>query len=552
MRWMRDRSILILALGLLVADCTTDEFTGPDIENKPPTAWIALGPPEGIVTTYKVHIFWGGWDPDGEVLFFEYLITDNESGVFDPADTTVAGGVSGWLPITVKDSPFTFTADQLADDTDFETQEPLEFRRSHTFFIRSVDDKGARSIPAYRSFTSRTLSPEVDITQPDVAPIGAARVPPFATFRWKAQDFVSNDKQIQPPDSVRWILLPTKGFGQDWDTAIAYIRNNPAAPEWSSWHDFNAPNDSGKIYVADPPLDFGDYVFAVQVKDEAGAISPVFDEKRNIRRVNVTDFRRGPKMFVTNEHIGTFHSATPTINLIERDLPEGLPLQFTWWGDASSYGARVVGYRYGWDITDLNDTAQWEVDLTPFNASFATSRPRTFFFGQHIFYVEVIDNSGFFSRVALTINVIPFTMDRNLLIVDDWIEGPSHLTGFSNTQGALPDDAEHDAFWADMARDVEGFSPSSDMVQLGGAGLQSLPIRVLANYRAVVWSTHGSHTGLRREETLFRELVRFRPPGFSQTLNTLRLYMVAGGHVLVSLQTLYSANTAFSVQSDPW
>ena len=103
MRWTRAQVALILLLGLLISDCTSDEVSGPDIENKSPTAWIALGPPEGAVTTYKVHIFWGGWDPDGAVEYFEYLISDNESGVFDPADTTAApdarfGRGTGALP----------------------------------------------------------------------------------------------------------------------------------------------------------------------------------------------------------------------------------------------------------------------------------------------------------------------------------------------------------------------------------------------------------------------------------------------------------------------
>ena len=56
-------------------------------------------------------------------------------------------------------------ADSLQDDNP--SSQKAIFTRSHTFFIRAVDEQGLRSRePAYRSFTSRTISPEVRITVP--------------------------------------------------------------------------------------------------------------------------------------------------------------------------------------------------------------------------------------------------------------------------------------------------------------------------------------------------------------------------------------------------
>jgi hypothetical protein len=122
--------------------------------------------PRGESVQLQLYLFWGGWDADGEVAYYEYVITDNEGGVFDPADTT---GADKWRTVYSHDSTFTFSADLLADssETDPENLNPVDFIRSHTFFIRAVDERGLASVkPAYRSFTARTLSPVVDILVP--------------------------------------------------------------------------------------------------------------------------------------------------------------------------------------------------------------------------------------------------------------------------------------------------------------------------------------------------------------------------------------------------
>ena len=143
--------IAVLAVAaLLAAGCADDQFVGTDRSNEPPQVWLSSAPPEGSVSEYTLHLYWGGWDPDGEISHYEWVVTNNEGGVFDPADTTGAGK---WRRVYSNDSTFTFTADLLADSsqTDPENLTPVDFVRTHTFFIRSVDDKGLASVkPAYR------------------------------------------------------------------------------------------------------------------------------------------------------------------------------------------------------------------------------------------------------------------------------------------------------------------------------------------------------------------------------------------------------------------
>ena len=105
-------------------------------------------------------------------------------------------------------------------------------------------------------------------------------------------------------------------------------------------------------------------------------------------------------------------TSSPNTPLTIIDLPAKVPMSFRFQANARSYGGVVSGYRYGWDIQDLNDPTQWDIDFTPFvtDNNSAESPPRTFGFDSHTFHVEVIDNSGYSSRLGVRVNVVPFTI----------------------------------------------------------------------------------------------------------------------------------------------
>jgi len=516
----------------VILGCSSD-IEGTRAPNQSPVVWLAVAPPEGSTTTYRVHLYWGGRDPDGEVAFYEYALADNHGGAFSPADTS---GPDAWHMVFRTDSAFVFTADEPEDSTVWDKGYfyPFPFIASHTFFVRAVDDHGACSKPAYRSFTARTLSPEVDIISPGRTGFSAASVPPVTTFSWRGSDLVDDRYESQLPDSSRFILVSTRDFGANWDATLDYIRKNPTAPEWSPWISYTAPHDSGTSWRADPPMDFGDYVFAVQVKDEAGAVSPVFTLNRNARRINVSARLTGPVLTLKSRYIPPVVNSGPQPSRISVSFPAAFPIQFTWSADASSYGGTVGGYRYGWDVEDLNNDADWEVLLTPFVGTWAASPTRLFSGGTHRFTVEVVDNSGFKSRAEVVVNFVPFTMERGVLLVDDWIENSA---GFSYTNGATPSDDEHDAFWADMLRDVDGFDAAADMYHLEGAS-RSLPIEVLGKYRTVIWNARGSFS-IDSPATLAR-YIGFVPedpsdvdPDIKVEPNLLDFFLAAGGRVLL-------------------
>ncbi|MEJ2722158.1 MAG: hypothetical protein P8181_13615, partial [bacterium] len=464
-----------------------------------------------------------------EIAYYEYAVTNNDAGTFDPADTTRA---ANWHRVYRNDSTFAFSADVPADSSDIDPDDlkPVEFRRSHTFFIRAVDQKGLASRkPAYRSFTSKTLSPVVDILVPPYDGFNPVPVSTISTFQWMGEDYVTTLDETQEPDSVRWILVPTEQFNDDWSATLEYIRANPGAPEWSDWSGYATHNK-----WTTPPLEYGPYLFAVQVMDEADAVSPVYDEARNVRRVLVTE-SSPPAITVYSQFVGAMGAAGLDAPTAIIDFPTGTPVSFRFKAGSTS-GSAISGYRYGWDILDLTDDTQWDIPFTPFASddNSAESVPRSFTEGldSHTFHVEVIDNSGFKARLGIRINLVPMTMNKSVRVVDDWVE--PYPGGFTITNGATPSDDEHDAFWAFVLDGVGGFDPLIDMIDV--AGVTEMPLNVLADYKCVIWSAPG-YLGTGDPPLLWRTIQFLDPNHPGSTLeprvNTLAMYMAAGGHVML-------------------
>jgi hypothetical protein len=531
--------LLVPVLAIFAAGCSDGTAPAP-YKNQPPTVWIEAGPPEGGVSSYRIEIRWGGWDPDGSINHYEYCITNN-NGSFDPADTT---GADRWTRTGKTSDVFVFSADVMVDSIADEVVE--EFRRSHTFFIRSVDNHGLTSPrPAYRSFTATTLSPVVDIVVPKRVGLNPANVPPVTTFRWTATDYIDDLLSSHEPDSVSWLLEPLNNHNNDWWETIGWIRNLPVdSPEWYQWMWYGA-EDGGKSWTT-LPLDFGNYMFAIRAKDEAGAITPVFDESRNMRRILVSQRTMGPFLSLRNRYLGCVGTAVCNTPLTIVDLPAGLPIDFSWEASAADYGGILAGYRYGWDVADLDDPDQWAVDWTPFvsvgpdgRATAQLPEPRVYYFGTHVFTLEVVDNSGFCSRIEIKINIVQYPMGRNLFLVDDFFEGDQAGWESSWGLGILPNDDEHDLYWLNVLENVSGFNARTDVLEVYTG--EVIPLTRLADYKSLIWNVHGHVDQIRAYPVLY-DLISFRPQegcsggGGKVKTNIISLFMAAGGHLLLSGQ----------------
>ena len=63
--------------------------------------------------------------------------------------------------------------------------------------------------------------------------------------------------------------------------------------------------------------------------------------------------------------------------------------------DFTAYGGVLAGYRYGWDIIDLNDPDQWSIEFTPFISGPPFPLPtRAFAAGTHVLHYQLANSDG--------------------------------------------------------------------------------------------------------------------------------------------------------------
>lgn len=524
MRTILVGSALALALGFL-ASCTEDSYLGDLVSNRPPDTWLASGPPDSSVTGIVVHFYWGAFDPDGTVDHFEILITDNGPGGVSPEDTT---GPGKWSSLLVTDTSFVVRADQ------YETQLPEghRFSRSHTIFVRAVDAQGlADPTPAYRSFTAKTLAPEVRILTPEnPRPQDVHYLPNYVTFEWEATD----EGGAEPADSVRYGLFRS---GEDTplslDHLIDTLHTLMDAPAWSPWIYYDAPGDSGRKVrleaLSYPPTAY--YAFAVQAKDVAWAVTPTLDLYRNVRRIATKPPSR-PLLYISERFIGTVRFYGTGQKPAVLSLPAGFVLNFTWKADTSADGMSVRGYRYGWDIVDPEDPEEWPVALDP---TLTRAPPIVWNFGQHLLMVEIRDSGGGITIGRIQVNIVPFLMDRPVLWVDDAKDSP-----YSSSEQMKPlafNDEEHDAEWIKVLEKVRGFSAERDQYDVSKNAFLVPPMELIARYQNIVWNTGGAKSDTRSGTDALPRLIVFVPDckgGQAVEVNSLAAYLSKGGHLWLS------------------
>jgi hypothetical protein len=523
---LRLRAVAVLALSIifgLLFGCSEDVYLGTRKANIPPEVWLSSGPVEGTTTGYKVHFYWGGWDPDGEIAYFEFVIVDGSPIGFNRQDTT---GLDKWTQTNAYDSTFSVTADDSSETVIINNNPYTRYDRTHTFFLRGVDAEGVRSAAQYRSFTAWTLAPTVIIESPgDNAVLGRV-----ITFSWTGRDPIDEPLNTQDPESVRFVsglIIDTNGVENRSFDIMGDFNENPWRYEhmWQGWIYYNAPNDSGRSTTIgdDEILQLNkSHFFAVQAKDEAGAVTAIFDTRMNFRRFIVSE-SAGPFLTVTEPFLGSFRFIGRDFTPVKRDLPPGVPLNFHWIADAEEYGGRIVGYRYGWDIADVNNPSDWPVTFSPFNLA---APERAIYSGTHTFFIEALDNAGTTTLGQIQINTIPFDMNRQLLWVDDF-----YSVDFTQVSWSMPTETQHDQFWTGICSRAVGFDPELDIYDVAKTNFKPPRIERIGKYKNLIW-TYSSD-----DRNAWAQIVRFVPEssiteGTQLTINYLSLFLAKGGHLL--------------------
>jgi hypothetical protein len=122
-----------LAAGLVGPGCR-DSLIVPVDRNLPPVTVLTGVPGDSTTNFYRLHLFWNGYDPDGEVVGYEWAITDSL-----PPVTAIV-----YRYTTRTDSIFLFNVE--------ETREVL----GHRFYVRAIDNEGKRDpVPKWTFFAVR-------------------------------------------------------------------------------------------------------------------------------------------------------------------------------------------------------------------------------------------------------------------------------------------------------------------------------------------------------------------------------------------------------------
>ncbi len=494
-------------------------------KNLSPKVWLSSGPVEGDTTGYQVHFYWGGWDPDGEVKNYEFVIAAGNPYGFNRADTT---GLDKWMSTASHDSVFRVSAKDRSRQV-FVGGRPryTRYDMTHTFFLRAVDLEGKRSPAVYRSFTAWTLAPFVEIDRPPLPVAELSMLGRTVTFGWTGRDPVDSPDNLQDPDSIRYWW---KKFNPR-DNIIDSL-NSPSlyTVDWKTkWISYRAPNDSGRTAIVRDLEMQQNYVFAVQAKDEAGAVTGIFDRKTNARLFVVTKLA-GPTLTVTEPLLGGFRFLGINLTPEKRELPPGVRLDFKWVADASEYGGEIVCYQWGWDIADVNDPEAWKGKdaggpCSPYTLGCRLSAP--WYSGFPTLYVRVEDNAGTATIGLIEINVVPFVMDRNLLWVDDYAAGE-----FDQIDYSMPRESDHDKFWLGFLRKTIGWDEGRDVYDAQFVSAAPPPMALIGRYRNIVWTYNSAP-----DNGGWDNAIRFTPEsligtGTTVSVNLLSLFLAKGGHVL--------------------
>ncbi len=216
-------------------------------------------------------------------------------------------------------------------------------------------------------------------------------------------------------------------------------------------------------------------------------------------------------------------------------VPQGVPHTFLWEAESAFDWMTAVQYRYGWDVQNLDDDDDWQYGWNPW---LKQSFSRSFNSGVHVLYIEARDAAGMVTRVRIELEMVPFQMDRDLLLVDDW------RLGDYDPYRTVPSESEHDEFWSGICSRAPGFDPGMDIFPADELyntqqGDDPLPLEVLLRYKHVIWTYS---IGL---ESIWKNTIRFNPLGNENPLsppfpvswpvfkpNTLALYLAGGGSSL--------------------
>lgn len=403
-------AILLLAL---VGGCSeSTELVGTPLANSIPDTRIT-GHPVPLEASFAVDLKWVGFDIDGEVMGYEWKISNNGTDGISPRDTLTVDPLTGavinpWRFTTRTDTSLVLLADQPGfpgDDPD----NPRSFR-SHSVFIRAVDDKGAvDSSPAFISFNSTTVLPWVRVVFPLLHNDIARNVPASVNLAWEGSD---PDFTGGLPTQIRYLWksaqYDTNSLGEPKYIRTGFEYNlhsrklvNFDDPAWSPWREYGLTEGERHITFSNLP-DREYYLFALQARDTAGAVSVELGYQRAVANLRVVHNSFFPDVTLVEPNLGEANSAEEY-----SEVESGQMINFSWTASAEAYNGVITSCRHGWDLLDTEDAGDpgWSVPPGLSSRNFYAQEV-SFNQGLHTFYLRVEDDAQQVRLIkwALTVN----------------------------------------------------------------------------------------------------------------------------------------------------
>ncbi|MEN8007251.1 MAG: hypothetical protein ABFS42_09570 [Candidatus Krumholzibacteriota bacterium] len=488
---------LATALVVFAAGCSTNtDLGGVKLPNGRPDTRITGQPPTLLEAGFAVDLNWTGSDPDGRIVGYEWKISNNGPDGISPRDTLTVDPLTGavlhpWRFTAANDTTFLVLADQ-PDFPGDDHSRPRSYR-THSVFIRAVDDKGAVDpTPAYISFTSTTIVPTCRVVYPNLGNRGSKNVPPSVNIGWLGVD---SDFDLKVPTQVRY-LWKSAQYDTTADGIPRYIRTpfeydlhwdkviNFDDPEWSEWRGYASTEFERRVQFPNQPnLEY--FLFALQVRDTAGAVSVGHGYQIEVGNFRITRGGFFPAVTLVEPFLGSTNSSQNY-----EPIAGGQPLNFSWTATAESYNGEITSYRHGWDLVDPEDPSDpgWAVPpgLSKQNL-FAAEQ--SFDEGNHVFFLRVEDDSQQVRLITYTLDVIPFVSRDSqfeLFLIDEVID-PANLTNNWLDEAGRPRNSEvyRDAYWhflAEGAGGVAGMNWERDW----SPHTKEVGFRDLVQYKAVL------------------------------------------------------------------
>ncbi len=559
----------LLVASLLATGCASDKIGGVFVANERPSVDLTQAPANSDGEYfYAYRINWSGYDPDGQVLYYEYAIDP-------PTQAQAATGQDTlWIRTDRQEQIFFFRASIPPRPDGGFADTAREF---HVFVVRAVDNSGnpetMRSASKSRAFYSYTVAPTVQILRPFPSALLQPLVTPSVRISWQGHD--PDGQFTQKPVRYKYRLFRPGDVPsiQTWISDPDSLRRYFGPGRFAGWDSTSAETTTVQFTNLTPGQQ---YLFVLVGFDEAGAYSPQFNLNSSMLLFNVGfASSNGPRFTVFNSFFSFRYPSggytTDELAIIKIEAASGVPIDFAWFAEAPP-GSLIEWYRWALDLEDLTDETPRTDERTDWY-HWSQKSPSTNFCRvgpfaadqTHTLYIEAQDNNGLRSLAIVRFRIVGAPQNLELLIVDDTRLGSDQLTSSSmdafgnrclrNYTTPWPAAAELDTFlyargdvlWRSIPANCPTI-PATPRLSPPGvfSGYQydtlgtrqgfeqvnnAVPLRVLGLYKRIIWMVDGEGAQYTDVLSTTRPMNALRFMSQLGQANTLAAYASLGGRV---------------------